>query len=153
MPLLSACTTEPVLTGQDISTAPVRVWFVQPAGSKLNLVAVDRTHFRGCDRLEEAVSELLAGPSSKERDSENLGSEIPAGTILLGVNRGERNVELDLSARFASGGGSTSMSMRLEQLTRTVAEAAGSDKVYLLVEGKRLEATSGEGLEVKQPLN
>ena len=45
------------------------------------------------------------------------------------------------------------METRLEQLSRTVADAAGQSKVFLSVEGQRLSTYAGEGLEVKQPIN
>jgi len=46
--------------------------------------------------------------------------------------------EIDLSKRFASGGGEASMETRLEQLKRTVISVVGNRKVFLNVEGKRL---------------
>lgn len=98
-----------------------------------------------------AVEELLQGPSSNEEHS-GLGTEIPRGTILLGVERNGANVELNLSRRFATGGGASSFETRIEQLRRTVMTAADAP-VYLSVEGKRLNISEGEGIEIRQPLN
>lgn len=159
--LISGCTERTVLhgsgkptrqvTGSVLSEKQIRVWFVRPQGESLNLVPVFRQSRPG-DRLEIALEELLRGPDGVETDS-GLATEIPRGTILLAVKPKGEDVEIDLSRRFSSGGGSSSMETRLEQVRKTVDEVCGPKKVYLKVEGQLLTATSGEGLEVKQPIN
>lgn len=129
----------------------VQVWFTRVKGSDLELVSVTRRITQG-NSLEFAVEELLKGPTPAESDT-GLASEIPRGAILLGTTQQGDSVELNLSKRFASGGGSTSFTTRMEQLARTVKEVAGTSKVYLNVEGERLLEASGDGLEVKQPIN
>jgi len=159
--LLSSCTARTILEGGrglDALTATrqsdvVRVWLVKSEGDEVRLVPVDRPVTRvHKDRLKEAVIELLNGPTAEDKLG-GLNSEIPKGTILLDVQRHGAQVELNLSRRFQSGGGSDSLETRLDQLSRTVADAAGPDKVYLSVEGERLSTAAGEGLEIKQPLN
>lgn len=150
---LCACTSRTLLdslTGDDAG-AKIHVWYVRPAGNDLKLVAVTRPRGQG-EVLKQTVEELLRGPSGQEIQA-GLGSEIPKGTILLGIEEKGNEIELNLSRRFASGGGSSSLETRLEQLRRTVSEAAGSKKVYLNVEGQRLSTAAGEGLEIKQPIN
>jgi spore germination protein GerM len=127
------------------------VFFVQSHAQQLKLVPVDRKPFGG-DKLSQAVEELLSGPTTIEERA-GLGTEIPRGTILLGVRHDGRNVELNLSRRFALTGGTTSFETRLEQLRRTVSAVAGQADVYLSVEGKRLNMEEGEGIEVPQPIN
>ncbi len=135
--------------GSDYDT--VKIWFVKTESNELKLVPVTRqVAFR--DKISYAVSELLSGPSQAERQN-GLSSEIPKATILLDVKHKGHIVELNLSRRFALGGGIVSMETRLDQLSKTVASCAGEDKVYLSVEGQRLYMTSGDGIEVKQPLN
>ena len=102
--------------------------------------------------MAEAVQQLLSGPTETESEA-GLSSEIPKGTTLLGVKRADGDVELNLSKDFASSGGGTSLETRIEQLSRTVSTLAGSQKVYLDIEGERLSATAGDGLEIKQPIN
>jgi spore germination protein GerM len=151
--LLSSCTGRTVLdglTGADTGDQ-LHVWFVKPAGQELKLIKVSRSRGHG-EWLKEAVEELLRGPSGQEIQA-GMGSEIPRGTILLGVVDSGDSIELNLSRRFASGGGSSSLELRLEQLRRTVSEAAAGKKVYLNVEGQRLTTAAGEGLEIKQPIN
>jgi spore germination protein GerM len=149
--VLAAC-TRTILTGDDTGGGDrLTVWFAQQNGEELALVPVTRT-FTGGDRLKGAVEELLRGPSDEEI-ARGLGSEIPRGTILLGIGGHGSVIDVNLSRRFASGGGALSLETRVEQLRRTVADAAGARKVYLAVEGERIYTAAGEGLEIKQPLN
>lgn len=149
--LVTAC-TRTVLSGDEIGGGDrLTVWFARQNGEELALVPVTRT-FSGGDRLRQAVEELLRGPTDEET-ARGLGSEIPRGTLLLGVTRHAGVIDLNLSRRFASGGGALSLATRVEQLRRTVSDAAGARKVYLAVEGERIYTAAGEGLEIKQPLN
>jgi spore germination protein GerM len=155
---LTACTGRTILHGARTHKAPkaernnkIAVWFVRPASNgDPKLASVSRT-IRGADKLEEAVHELLEGPTAYEEHS-GFGTEIPRGTIMIDLKRSPKSVELNLSRRFASGGGTSSFETRLEQLRRTVASAADAP-VYLNVEGKRLNVSEGEGIEIKQPIN
>lgn len=97
--------------------------------------------------LSFALSELLKGPTSEEK-SQGFYSEIPKGTRLLGVTKDAKTIHIDLSAQFSTGGGSTSITQRLEELKRTVKAVDASREVVVLVEGKPLETLGGEGLEV-----
>lgn len=139
----------------DASSLPLptstEVWFVRPGNGKMELVAVKR-RIDGDNKIESAVRELLDGPSSEELGS-GIGSEIPRGTVLLAVSEKDGKIEVDLSKRFAMGGGIDSIETRLVQLSRTVAPLAPSSDVFLNVEGRRLTMTPGEGIEVKQPIN
>jgi len=149
---LSSCTSRTILSGADSDSGDrMKVWFVRQAGDELRLVPVWR-EASSSDRLKEAVEELLKGPTDEEMAA-GLGSEIPRGTILLGTHPAGGDVELNLSRRFASGGGARSLETRIDQLSRTVADCAGGKKVFLSVEGERIYTAAGDGLEIKQPLN
>jgi spore germination protein GerM len=104
------------------------------------------------DRGHDQVSGQDSGQDS--RKSRGLSSEIPPGTALIKVSedKGTGDITIDLSRRFVQGGGTDSFEARLEQVKRTVEGPAGGRPVYLNVEGQRLTA-SGDGLEVKQPIN
>jgi spore germination protein GerM len=161
--LLSSCShhtslpkAERHITGQikghsDSEAREMKIWFVKPVNDQVSLVPVIRTLTHG-DQLAEAVEQLLSGPTATEKDA-GLSSEIPKGTTLLGVKRSDGTVELNLSKDFASSGGGTSLETRIEQLSRTVSDLAGSQRVYLAVDGERLSTTPGDGLEIKQPIN
>ena len=129
----------------------VTVWFVKSSkDGNLKLASVVRSA-SSADRLQAAIDELLEGPSAHE-ESDGLGTEIPRGTILIGMKRSSKQIELNLSRRFATGGGTSSFETRMEQLRRTVTSAADAP-VYLDVEGKRFNIEEGEGIEIRQPIN
>lgn len=130
--------------------AQVRVWFVREHNGTLNLTPVVRT-VATKTMVDDALRELLNGPTDEEI-ANGLSSEIPRGTVLINVDDQGENIEVNLSKRFSNGGGS-SLETRLEQLRRTMVDSVTNRKVYLDVEGKRLTEASGEGLEVKQPIN
>lgn len=135
---------------QDVSTK-VRVWFVEEKDGKLEYVPIERS-VPGQDVLCETVKELLKGPSEQEAQH-GLATEIPKGTTMIDAKTSSDGVELNLSQQFSSDGGTDSIEARLEQLSRTVSNVVHDRKVFLDVEGKRLTEASGEGIEVKQPIN
>lgn len=152
---LSACIQQRTILNEIRQSAPsseCNIWFVKSQGTRMSMVGVKRRAGSGKSGVESAVRALLEGPSAAELES-GLGSEIPRGTILLGVSEEDGSIVLDLSRRFASGGGSDSMETRLEQLAKTVSAVAGNQPVFLNVEGQRLTMTQGEGIEIKQPIN
>lgn len=128
----------------------VQVWFAKTKDKELEVFSVTRP-IRGDNRLNATVEELLRGPTPEE-EKEGLLSEIPKGTILLGINQKDDTIEIDLSKRFSTGSVS-SMQTRLDQFTKTVSPLAEEKKIYLNVEGKRLDASEFDGLEIKQPIN
>mgnify|MGYP003384750319 CR=1 FL=1 len=139
-------TQRPGATSGGVAT----VWFVRTVAGEPQLFAVKRK-FQG-RRLESSLQELINGPTDAEL-KDGVGSEIPRGTVLLGVHREGGAVEVDLSKRFAGGGGISSLETRLEQVARTLKDAETKNDVFLGVEGKRLALLGGEGVEVKQPIN
>jgi spore germination protein GerM len=155
---LTSCTGRTILHGMralphshTADARRVNVWFVKADSSGVHVVPVTRQVGAG-DHLEQSVRELLEGPNATEEGT-GLGTEIPRGTLLLGISKSGANVELNLSRRFAMDGGTTSFETRLEQLKRTVMGVCGQSDVYLSVEGKRLNIEEGEGIEIHQPIN
>lgn len=133
------------------SVISTSVWFVRTGDGEPKLAAVPRK--LDYDRkIENVLKELLDGPRDEEL-KEGFGSEIPRGTVLLGVRHLDDRVEVDLSRRFATGGGISSIETRLEQLSHTLKDTEPRKDVYLNVEGRRLAVIGGEGIEVKQPIN
>jgi len=144
---MKSVTAEPyVPRGKDL-----KVFFVREANNQLDIVPISRPKYSS-DALTGAIEELLQGPDNNEV-SKGVGTEIPRGTILLGIKRSGDNIELNLSKRFAASAGPTSMETRLEQLSRTVKAVEGDVDVYVNIEGERLTATSADGLEIAQPIN
>jgi spore germination protein GerM len=144
---LKTVTAEPyVPRGKEL-----KIFFVKQDNGTLDIVPLSKPKYSN-DALTSAVEELLQGPDKSET-AEGFGTEIPGGTILLGIKRSGNNVEINLSKRFAAGGGPTSLETRLEQLSRTVKDVEGNVDVYVNIEGERLTATNADGLEIAQPIN
>lgn len=97
--------------------------------------------------LEVALRDLLKGPSAAEIKAGQY-SEIPKGTQLLGVSVQDETVTVNLSDEFASGGGSTSMIERVNELKNTVTGVNRNYQVKIAINGKLVEYLGGEGLEV-----
>jgi spore germination protein GerM len=96
-----------------------------------------------------AIAALATGPSEEEA-ARGLGSEVPAGTRVLGVRLDDGVVTVDLSNDFTHGGGTASMLGRLHQVLHTAVRPSGVEAVRVLVEGRPLEVLGGEGIMVEQ---
>jgi len=92
-----------------------------------------------------ALEALCAGPSASETAA-GLTSAVPAGTHLLGLSIDGTTAHVDLSAEFASGGGSLSMQARVAQVVYTLTRFTTVESVTFALEGKAVDALGGEGL-------
>ncbi len=106
------------------------------------------------DNLRAAFGELLAsnkadGKAAKKNDAV---STIPKGTKLLSLRTEANGIHVDLSREFETGGGSMSMQARLAEVLNTATSMNPNANVWITIEGKKLEALGGEGVEVPQPL-
>jgi spore germination protein GerM len=128
--------------------AEVTVWFADDAGA---LVAETRPAPAGASSpLEAAVLALAEGPSAPE-----LLPALPPGTRVLGAGAAGGVATVDLSGEFETGypaGGSAAELAVLAPLVRTAAEAAGAERVRILVEG-RAPAPDGGQLDLSEPLS
>lgn len=97
--------------------------------------------------LAAAFNRLLAQPESND-----VFSEIPPQTQLLSLETQNKDIYLDLSSEFNSGGGSFSMIGRLGQIIYTATSLNPQGNVWISVDGKPLELLGGEGLEITQPM-
>jgi spore germination protein GerM len=100
--------------------------------------------------LMEGMIHLLSHPKTND-----LVSAIPAGTRLLSLRITSAGIYVNLSREFSQGGGSSSMIYRVAQILYTVTSLDSTAKVYLSVEGQRLDENhplGGEGLMLRQPL-
>jgi hypothetical protein len=140
------------LPGSQVTLVPQSYW-LQTTGNRIEMVAVAMPRPLGKSdvaALRDAIDYLLVTPHYG-----SLASTIPPGTRLLGLQIKPDGIYLDLSREFASGGGSTSMIYRVAQALYTVTSLDPTAKVYLSVEGKRLNQDhplGGEGLILSQPL-
>jgi len=92
-----------------------------------------------------ALEALLAGPTAAETAA-GLTNAVPSGTRLLGLSIDGTTARVDLSARFAAGGGSLSMQARVAQVVYTLTQFKTVDAVTFMLEGKVVDALGGEGL-------
>ncbi|BAT53900.1 hypothetical protein NOS3756_28630 [Nostoc sp. NIES-3756] len=125
------------------------VYWLQSKGNNINLVPqqVRVAAVQPNQVLEKAFENLLAGPTESS-DS----TTIPKGTKLLGLKVENDEVHVNLSENFTSGGGSTSMMARVGQVVYTATTLNPNAKVYIDVNGKRLDTLGGEGVVLDQPL-
>jgi hypothetical protein len=86
---------------------------------------------------------LLGGPTGPDQEV-GATSAIPAGTELLGISREGSVLEVDVSSRFESGGGSLSMQLRLAQIVYTATQFESIEAARILVDG--------EGVNNSEPL-
>jgi germination protein M len=92
-----------------------------------------------------ALEALLGGPSSAESDA-GLTSALPSGTRLLGLSIEGTTAKVDLSGRFAAGGGSVSMQARVAQVVYTLTRFPTIRAVDFRLDGALVETLGGEGL-------
>jgi germination protein M len=93
----------------------------------------------------ESMKALLAGPTADE-SAAGLTSAIPTGSRLLGLTIDGTNARVDLSATFASGGGSLSMTARVAQVVYTLTRFPTVRSVEFLVAGRPAKVLGGEGV-------
>ena len=131
----------------------VSVYFVKSKDKTYFKIApVKRKISPDKSRISTAITELLKGPDEKEQ-KEGFYTEIPDSTKLIRIIETPKNITLNLSEDFESGGGSTSMNTRLRQLINTSLDAAKNKSVYLELNGKKVDMIGGEGVIVTQPLS
>jgi len=131
----------------------VSVYFVKnPDDNNFELVTVKRKINPSSDKITTAVEELLKGPSLREK-KQGYYTEIPQSARLLEIKKSPDKIILNLSEDFESGGGSTSMDMRLKQLMNTSLDASEGMPVYLNINGENINSIGGEGVIVPQPFS
>lgn len=131
-------------------TMAFEVWFA--AGEGPWLFVTRRTEPFDPGIGAASLRALLAGPTETERAA-GVASAVPEGTELLGLSIDDGLATADLSAEFESGGGSTSMFVRLAQLTYTLTQFGSVDEVIFTLEGEPIgDSFSSEGIVVDHPM-
>jgi germination protein M len=92
-----------------------------------------------------AMEALLAGPTAAEKAA-GLTSAVPSGSRLLGLSIDGTTARIDLSSRFAAGGGSVSMQARVAQVVYTLTRFPTIRAVDFMLDGSLVEMLGGEGL-------
>jgi hypothetical protein len=124
------------------------------------LVPVLRTVPESSATATAAMKALLAGPSAKERTAfPHIGTLIPAGSKLLGIEISRGLGTVDLSAEFASlspadagDGGMFSLRGRLAQVVYTLTQFTTVDRVNFKLEGKPVRVFTSEDVVLDKPV-
>jgi spore germination protein GerM len=150
---LSSCSNNLFGGAKKDDASKVTIYFTK-ASKELGvvLIPVTRKIPAGKNAYETALNELFLGPTLEEKEKLELNTEIPEGSRLVKVQENEKEILIDISSQFMSGGGSESMQVRFRQLRETILTQAKGRPVYLLIDGERVKTIGGEGVEVPQPL-
>lgn len=92
-----------------------------------------------------AMVALLAGPDEVASGA-GMSTEIPDGTRFNSVVIDRGTATVDLSAAFASGGGSLSMQLRVAQVVFTLTQFDTVDEVDIHLDGESVDGIGGEGI-------
>ena len=133
-------------------TTVVRAYFYLdgPMGSA-GLVPVAREIPEQLTVGTAALEALLAGPTNDETAA-GVASAVPAGSRLLGLAIADGVATVDLSTEFDSGGGSTSIFVRLGQVIYTLTQFPTVQAVRFQIDGRLVTVFSSEGLIIDSPL-
>ncbi len=123
------------------------VWFTRDESLFMVKRAAESTPRIGTAAMES----LLAGPGPREQAAA-VGSQIPAGTQLLGLSVEDGVATVDLTSEFESGGGSASMNMRIAQVVYTLTQFPTVKGVLFELDGQQVDVLGGEGVVVDEPV-
>ncbi len=131
-----------------------KLYFLRIADNgKPELIATERqVSFRAAP-LTETLKELLKGPTSAEKEK-GLSSLIPPGTEIKSVSIRDGIVYLDLGESFRFNPfGAEGYHAQVRQIVYTITEFPGIQGVQFLVEGRKLDYLSPEGVYIGKPLS
>jgi hypothetical protein len=115
-----------------------------------DVAAVMRTVPESDDLPRATVEELLAGPTDEEAAA-GIGTTIPEGTELLGLEIDDGVATVDLSGAFDDGGGSLAMFTRLAEVVHTLTRFPEVESVDFRIDGEPVETFSSEGIVLDDP--
>ncbi len=147
-------TSEPPAASTTTTAAPaeetmeVRVYYAQNEKISAFTRVVPKTDAVGA----AAMKALLEGPTDAEQQAD-IFSNIPEGTTFLGLDIDDGIATVDLSAEYASGGGSFSMAMRLAEVVFTLTQFPTVEGVNFKLDGEPIEVFGGEGLILDHPVD
>lgn len=128
------------------------IYYVQNDANSFHLEAAGRRSNRTDpeQHLRYALQSLIDGPNSAET-ARGLSSSFPPDVTVNNLELSDGVVTVDLSSEFEQGGGSALMNGRLYQLFYTLTKPKDVAGVSLLIEGKKVQVFSGDGLIVENP--
>jgi len=126
----------------------LQVWFTRGE----SLYVVTRTADGTARVGTAALQALLQAPDQSEQGA-GIGSQVPPGTQLLGLAIDNGIATVDLTSEFESGGGSTSMNMRIAQIVYTLTQFPTVKGVLFQLDGQPVDVLGGEGVIVDHPVS
>jgi len=127
----------------------VNVYFFQAA----KLVAVERPLTGIAAPLQQAIEQLLAGPTTGEAAA-GLSTLIPRGTRALHLRVKNGVAIIDFNRKLeAYGGGSARIEGMIAQIVFTATALPGAEKAWIWMEGEKELVLGGEGLVLDKPLS
>jgi len=142
---------EVVVEKESAKTTLVNVYLVEIDKQNNQSVVPIKRKISKDNIYQNTIEALLEGPDENDL-KKGLSTEIPAKTTLLNIGEYDDLVVVNLSSDFETGGGSDSMTKRLEQVSNTVSDMT-EKPVYLYINGKEISVLGGDGIMVKQPIN
>jgi hypothetical protein len=128
-------------------TFTYQVWLTQ--GEGFLFVSQRTAEFEpGVGRI--ALNDLLSGPNDAEREA-FIGTEIPEGTELLGLNIAGGVATVDLSGEFAESGSSLEETVRLAQVVYTITQFDTVRSVRFRVDGEPVDVFGSHGIVLDRP--
>ena len=142
-PAESEAPTTPEPTGAPSGATSVKIYLFMDEKLVPVRRQVDETRAVG----RAALNALFEGPTTEESAaSPPLTTNVPEGTILLGLDIADGLATVDLSREFESGGGSASMFGRLGQVVYTLTQFPTVKQVAFQLDGEPVTVFSGEGI-------
>lgn len=139
-------TPEPSITPSSTTPTKERVPVVVYFSYKEKMQPVQRYAPAGTvGVLKAALTELFKGPTKAEKAA-GLSSQIPSGTKLNSVAIRGNTAIVDISSKYASGGGSLSMMNRVAQVVYTSTQFKTVAAVEFRMNGNPLKTLGGEGV-------
>ncbi len=131
-----------------------KLYFVRISETgKPELIPVERRISYRTAPLTETLKELLHGPTPAEKER-GISSLIPLGTEIKSVNIRDGIVHIDLGESFRFNPlGAEGYHAQVRQIVFTVTEFPGIQGVQFLVEGRKLDYLSPEGVYIGKPLS
>jgi Immunoglobulin-like domain of bacterial spore germination/Sporulation and spore germination len=140
-------TVPPPNPSKPTGTVTYQVWFTK--GESLHVVKRTQNATRRVGTA--ALEALFEGPESFEAET-GVGTAVPQGTQLLGLQIDDGIAVADLTSEFESGGGSMAMFMRLAQVVCTLDQFPTVKGVLFKLDGEPVDIFSGEGLILDHPV-
>jgi len=150
----AAATARPTATPAPAGTMLVRAYFILGSFTGNEGIApVLRGVPETTATARAAMGALLGGPTGAELEgSPAMYTAIPDGTRLLGLAIKDGVATVDLSAAFATGGGTYSMTARLAQVVFTLTQFSTVDSVSFELDGVPVRTFSSEGIVLDGPV-